>query len=141
MKTKKNLCEILTRFWLECRYGLHFLRNLATGERAEAFLVTQVTQLDLHLSKHINPGGSVARDGAGGARGPPIGLKSMQNRTFLVLLKPVFAQKMKTALLKGFWSRSCEGVLFLFFFWRSPVFGRKNRLNFRFRPKNPSRFR
>ena len=25
----------------------------------------------------------------------------------------------------------------LFFFWRSPVFGRKNRLNSRFRPENP----
>ena len=30
----------------------------------------------------------------GGAR-EPIGLKSMQNRTFLVLLRPIFAQKTK----------------------------------------------
>ena len=29
---------------------------------------------------------------------------------------------------------------FLFFFLRSPVFGRKNRLNFRFQPKNPLTF-
>ena len=28
----------------------------------------------------------------------------------------------------------------LFFFWRSPVFGRKNRLNFRFRLENPLQF-
>ena len=28
-----------------------------------------------------------------------------------------------------------------FFFLRSPVFGRKNHLNFGFRPKNPSQFR
>ena len=26
---------------------------------------------------------------------------------------------------------------FFFFFWRSPVFGRKNRFNFQFRPENP----
>ena len=29
---------------------------------------------------------------------------------------------------------------FFFFFWRTPDFGRKNRLNFRFRPKNHSQF-
>ena len=29
---------------------------------------------------------------------------------------------------------------FFFFFWRSPVFGRKNRLNFWFRPENSSEF-
>ena len=35
----------------------------------------------------------------------------MQNRTFLVLLRPIFAQKMKTAPPpKGFGCRSCEGV-------------------------------
>ena len=38
---------------------------------------------------------SVAR-GAGGLE-PPIGLKSMQNTTFLVLLGPIFALKMKIA--------------------------------------------
>ena len=31
--------------------------------------------------------------------------------------------------------------LFFFFFWRSPDFGRKNRSNFRFRPKIHSQFR
>ena len=35
----------------------------------------------------------------------------MQNRTFLVLWRPIFAQKMKTAPpSKGFGCRSCEGV-------------------------------
>ena len=29
---------------------------------------------------------------------------------------------------------------FFFFFWRPPDFGRKKRLNFRFRPKNQSQF-
>ena len=43
---------------------------------------------------------SVARGGGGGLE--PIGLKSMQNRTFLVLLQLIFAQKMKTAPPKGF---------------------------------------
>ena len=43
---------------------------------------------------------------------PPIGLKSMQNRTFSVLLRPIFAQEMKTAPPppEGIWCRSCEGV-------------------------------
>ena len=41
---------------------------------------------------------------ARGARDSPIGLKSMQNHSFLVLLRPIFAQKMKTS------PRSCEGV-------------------------------
>ena len=98
---------------------------------------------------------SVARGGSS----PPIGLKSLQNRTFLELLGPIFAQKMKTAPPKGFGCRSCEGVDVIwpeepfefpisarkslwisvktFFFSGSPVFGRKNCLNFRFRPKNP----
>ena len=30
---------------------------------------------------------------------------------------------------------------YFLFFWSSSVFGRKNRLNFRFRPANPSQFR
>ena len=29
--------------------------------------------------------------------GPPMGLKSMQNSTFFLLLMPIFAPKMKTA--------------------------------------------
>ena len=39
---------------------------------------------------------------------PPIGLKSMQNSTFLVLLRPNFAPKMKTAPPKGFENQSYE---------------------------------
>ena len=31
-----------------------------------------------------------------------------------------------------------EDLFFCFLFWRPPDFGRKNRLNFRFRPKNRS---
>ena len=45
----------------------------------------------------------------GGARASPIGLKSMQNTTFLVLLKPIFAPKMKIATPMGLASRNCEG--------------------------------
>ena len=38
----------------------------------------------------------------------------MQNRTFLVHLRPSFARKMKTSPpIKGFGSRSCEGVAML----------------------------
>ena len=40
----------------------------------------------------------------------PIGLKSMQNSTFLVVLRPIFAPKMKTASLTEMGSRSCEGL-------------------------------
>ena len=40
---------------------------------------------------------------------PPIGLRSMQNRTFLVLLRPIFGEKLKTAPpLKEIGCRSCE---------------------------------
>ena len=52
---------------------------------------------------------SVAREGAGGLE-TPIGLKSMQNNKFLVLLRLIFAPKMKTAHPTGFGSRRCEGV-------------------------------
>ena len=77
----------------------------------------------------------------------------MQNSTFLVLLRPIFAPKLKTAPPTGLGSRSCEGlpviwtrkvkfffsgahpkfvrlILFLFktfFFSKSPNFGWKNR--------------
>ena len=50
---------------------------------------------------------SVARGEAVGLD-PPIDLKTMQNSTFLVLLRPIFAPKIKTAPPKGFGSRSCE---------------------------------
>ena len=124
-----------------------------------------------------NRNSSVAR---GGNSIPPIGLESMQNRTVSVLFRPMFAQKMKTIplgrdLVTKLWRicrDSCgrtvlnfgEDLLFLwrspvfgqknrfnfkirlnfgedFFFWRSPVCGRKNRFNFRFPPKNLSQFR
>ena len=103
---------------------------------------------------------SVAR---GGARDPPIGLWSMQNRTFLVLLRPIFGEKLKTApqrklgakvmkymswfglkkrLNFRFWPKNQSQIsVKIFFFLRSPVFGQKKRLNFRFWPKNQSQFR
>ena len=49
---------------------------------------------------------SVARGGSSS----PIGLKSLQNSTFLVLLRPSFAPKIKTASAMGFGSRSSEGL-------------------------------
>ena len=52
---------------------------------------------------------SVAR-GGGGAPAPLNSLKSMQNHTFLGLLRPIFAQKMKTAPSERIWWRGCEGV-------------------------------
>ena len=64
---------------------------------------------------------SVARGGWGGSS-PPIGLWSMQNRTFLVLLRPIFCEKLKIA----------------------PHFGKQpslKRLNFRIWSKNQSQFR
>ena len=83
------------------------------------------------------------------ARAFPIGLKSMQNSTFLVLLRPIFAPKIKTAPPTEFGSKSWEGfpviwtriVVFFgsgahpksvktfFLFWRSPDVGRQNSLN------------
>ena len=102
---------------------------------------------------------SVARGGAGGARAPPIGLWSMQNRMFFVLLRPIFWEKEKIAppirkqpplrrLNLRNWTKNqsryrCRPFFFLFFFffWRSPdFFGRKKPLNFGFRPKNHSQF-
>ena len=69
----------------------------------------------------------------------------MQNSTFLVLLRPIFAPKLKTPPRKRFGSRSCEGhaviwtriVEFfgsgahpksvkIFFFWRSLISARKS---------------
>ena len=58
----------------------------------------------------------------GGARAPPIGLWSMQNRPFLVLLRPIFCEKIEN----------------------SPPIGKQpplKRLNFRIWPKNQSQFR
>ena len=85
----------------------------------------------------------------------------MQISTFFVLLRPIFAPKMKTAPPKGFGSQSCEGLAvvwtkiveisvsrahaqsgrpFFSLFWRSPVFGQKKPLNFWFRSKKTFEF-
>ena len=89
----------------------------------------------------------VVRRGVGGLEPPPppIGLRSMQNCTFLVLLRPNFGEKLKTAPPpKEIGCRSCEvhvvirseksvsiSMKTFFFFWRSPVFGQTKHLNFR----------
>ena len=89
----------------------------------------------------------------------------MQNRTFLVLLKPIFGEKMKTAPPpKESGCRSCEEDVMIrpekafdfpilaeksgsisvkTFFLGGEItwFGLKKRLNFRFWPKNPPQFR
>ena len=74
----------------------------------------------------------------------------MQNSTFLVLLRPIFAPKMKTAPSKGIWKpkvwKTCchldqnsgvfgpgahpKSLKTFFFFWSLPNFGRKIPLNF-----------
>ena len=74
------------------------------------------------------PASSVARGGSS----PPIGLWSMQNRTFLVLLRPIFGEKLKTAPLQ----RKLGAKVVKYMSW----FGLKKRLNFRFWPKNQSQF-
>ena len=89
----------------------------------------------------------------------------MQNRMFLVLLRPIFGENLKTAPPKEIGCRSCEVDVvirykkafefpilaeksvsisvktFFFIFWRPPVFELKKRLNFQFRQKNQSQFR
>ena len=101
--------------------------------------------------------------GGGGGLEPPIGLWSMQNRTFLLLFRPIFGEKLKTApegnWVPKLWCRCRDSVwksvwisdfglkirlnfgVDLFFFWRPLVFGLKNCLNFRFWPKNQTQFR
>ena len=87
----------------------------------------------------------------------------MQNCTFLVLLRPIFGEKLKTLLpSKEIGYRSCEVHVVIrpekafefptlaeksvsisvktFFFWRPPVFGLKKRLNFRAFREIPSQF-
>ena len=86
----------------------------------------------------------------------------MQNCTFLVLLRPIFVEKMKTAPPpKEIGCRSCEvdvvirpekafeyplpaeksvSISVKTFFFRSPVFGLKKRLNFRVFREIPSQF-
>ena len=86
----------------------------------------------------------------------------MQNRTFLLLFRPIFGEKLKTAPPKEIGCQSCEVDVVIrcekafeflilaeksdsisvktFFFWRPPVFGRKKRLNFRVFREIPSQF-
>ena len=92
----------------------------------------------------------------------------MQNRTFLVLLRPIFGEKLKTVLPpKEIGCRGCEVdvviryekafefpilaeksvsisvktfFISIFFFWRPPVFGRKKRFNFQAFREIPSQF-
>ena len=70
---------------------------------------------------------NVARRGGGGGGGGysfPIRLKSMQSSTFLVLLRPIFAPKLKTAPLKGIGRAEVAKYLQqsgVFFFWSSLV--------------------
>ena len=58
---------------------------------------------DIHIQKlqsvckFFYSNSSVARGRAAGAVRPPIALKSIQNTTFLVLVRPIFAPKMKIA--------------------------------------------
>ena len=71
------------------------------------------------------------------ARAPSISLKTMQNTTFLVLLRPIFSPKMKIAPPMGLAIRRCEGLklvrktdwiwvkTFLVFFGDHPILARK----------------
>ena len=54
------------------------------------------------ILRNCTDGSSVARGWEGGLE-PPIGLGSMQNRTFLLLFRPVFGEKLKTVPPKGNW--------------------------------------
>ena len=75
----------------------------------------------------------VAR-GAGGATAVqpfPIGLKSTQNSTFLVLLRPMFAPKVKTAPQRDWGAEVVKDLLLFgpekwsFFFWSAPKVGQE----------------
>ena len=48
---------------------------------------------------------------------------------------PILAEELDSILVKTFF------FFFFSFFWRPPVFGQKNRWNFRFWPKNQTQFR
>ena len=78
----------------------------------------------------------------------------MQNRTFLVLLRPICCEKLKIAPPPIGKQPPLKRLDFRFgpknqtqfrrrpfFFWRPPDFGRKKLLNFEFRPKNQTQFR
>ena len=85
---------------------------------------------------------SVARGGGrGGLEPPPIGLWSMQNRTFLVALRPIFCEKLKIApppqensppqtFEFPIWAEKSVSksvkTFFSFFFGDHPILGGKN---------------
>ena len=92
--------------------------------------------------------------GAGGCYSLPIGLKGMQNWTFLVLLRPIFAPKMKTAPQRDWRAKVVKDLLlleFCFFSGAHPKLVRKSEWILvksfffseitRFRPKKPFQFR
>ena len=74
---------------------------------------------------------SVARGAAEGDRAP-IGLKSMQNTTFLDAFEADFCSKNENSPPMGLASRSCEGLAVTwtrkveFFFWTAIKVGREN---------------
>ena len=80
--------------------------TFGSGVRYDAFSLYSTYIVGGTSRLSVPPSSSVASGGGGSS--PPIGLKSMQNSTIFVLLKPIFAPKMKTAPPKGFGSRSCE---------------------------------
>ena len=78
----------------------------------------------------------------------------MQNRTILVVLRPIFCEKLKIApphwktappQTFGFpiWAKNSASISAktFFFFWIPPDFERKKPLNFGFRPKIQPQFR
>ena len=71
----------------------------------------------------------------------------MQNRMVLMLLRPIFCEKLKVAPSNVWISKFGRkislnfGEDLFFYFWRPPDFGRKKPLNFGFQVKNQSQFR
>ena len=72
-----------------------FFEKRCSGGEPLAKLCPNLLDQDSNLRSSDSETSSVAREGGGSS--PPIGLKSMQNTTFLVLLRPIFAPKMKKA--------------------------------------------
>ena len=62
-----------------------------------------------NVKRNILKGTFSSVAGGGGRDSPPIGLKSMQNSTFFVVLRPIFAPKVETALPTGLGSRRWLG--------------------------------
>ena len=68
--------------------------------------------ISMHCAQNcmkLSQGGGAGRE----ATVPPIGLKSMQNITFLVLLRPIFAPKIKTPSQRN-WGAEVVKDLLLF---------------------------